>query len=171
MQRAPTDWNDERVATLTRLWDSGYSLGNIGLIMGLTRSTVSGKVDRLNLPKRLVIRHGAPRKRGTRAKPRVVRPPQPPTMTPTALPVEPPPPPDCEPVSFAAIHDGQCKFILGEPTAHAMACGAPTAEGASWCAYHSRIVYQPAEPRRQRVREPIHFGVYRLAPEMMQVEW
>jgi hypothetical protein len=42
----------------------------------------------------------------------------------------------------------QCRYIVSEGFEPAMCCGAPT-DGGSWCAWHRRIVYEPA---RQRVR-------------------
>jgi hypothetical protein len=33
-----------------------------------------------------------------------------------------------------------CKFILGEASAEAICCGAPT-DGRSWCPYHRSIVF------------------------------
>ena len=45
-------WNDEAVATLTRLWSEGMSAEQISQRTGFTRNAVLGKVDRLGLPHR-----------------------------------------------------------------------------------------------------------------------
>jgi hypothetical protein len=42
----------------------------------------------------------------------------------------------------------QCRYIVSDSFEPALCCGAPT-DGGSWCAWHRRIVYEPA---RQRVR-------------------
>ena len=49
---------------------------------------------------------------------------------------------------------GQCRFIVGEPGARVMCCGASTQRGSNWCAWHRGIVYvrqreQPLEVRRR----------------------
>jgi hypothetical protein len=56
-------------------------------------------------------------------------------------------------VALIKVRDGQCRFIVTEPTRRAICCGAPTS-GGSWCAFHRRIVYTspasqaPFVPRR-----------------------
>ena len=36
---------------------------------------------------------------------------------------------------------GQCRFIVSEPEARPICCGAATDQRSSWCAWHRRIVY------------------------------
>ena len=48
-------WTDARVETLTNLWQTGYSGSLIGVKLGLTRSAVIGKVQRLKLPSRTTL--------------------------------------------------------------------------------------------------------------------
>ena len=43
-------------------------------------------------------------------------------------------------VPFLEAGARACKFILGEASADAVCCGAPT-DGRSWCLYHRRIVF------------------------------
>ncbi|GLS46155.1 hypothetical protein [Methylobacterium brachythecii] len=53
-------------------------------------------------------------------------------------------------VPFAQSGAFVCKFIIGEPSDQAVCCGAPVADGKSWCAFHRRIVFEPARPGRIR---------------------
>ena len=48
-------WTDTRVETLTTLWQAGYSGSLIGIELGLTRSAVIGKAQRLRLPGRTTL--------------------------------------------------------------------------------------------------------------------
>jgi hypothetical protein len=43
-------WNDERVATLTRMWAEGHSATRIAAELECTRNSIIGKVTRLKLP-------------------------------------------------------------------------------------------------------------------------
>jgi len=45
-------WTQERVEALRKLWAEGKSGGEIAGVLGITRSTVMGKIHRLKLPKR-----------------------------------------------------------------------------------------------------------------------
>lgn len=49
MRRPENTWTDEKIATLERLIKERKSSGEIGDIMGLSRSTVAGKASRLGL--------------------------------------------------------------------------------------------------------------------------
>ncbi|MFE1600031.1 GcrA family cell cycle regulator [Methylobacterium sp. ID0610] len=53
-------------------------------------------------------------------------------------------------VPFAQSGAFVCKFIIGEPNDRAICCGAPVQDGKSWCAFHRRIVFEPARPGRLR---------------------
>ena len=53
-------------------------------------------------------------------------------------------------VPFAKSGAFVCKYIIGEPDEDAVCCGAPVADGKSWCAYHRRIVFEPSRPGRIR---------------------
>ncbi|EIM31139.1 GcrA cell cycle regulator [Microvirga lotononidis] len=46
------------------------------------------------------------------------------------------------------IRARQCRFIVSEDTRNAVCCGAPTADESSWCDWHRRLVYVPAQPLR-----------------------
>ena len=50
--RAVSVWNEERLEKLTKLWEQGLSITQIGIRLGVTRNAVVGKVHRMGLPKR-----------------------------------------------------------------------------------------------------------------------
>ena len=44
------EWNDERIAALTRLWKEGYSAAQVARELGgVSRSAVIGKIHRLGI--------------------------------------------------------------------------------------------------------------------------
>jgi GcrA cell cycle regulator len=53
-QRGPSahefHWTEERIETLRTMWADGKSQMDIASALGTTRGSVSGKIDRLNLP-------------------------------------------------------------------------------------------------------------------------
>lgn len=44
----------------------------------------------------------------------------------------------------------QCRYIVSDDPRSAVCCGAPTAEGSSWCAWHRQLVYVPAQALKVR---------------------
>ncbi|WP_262030477.1 GcrA family cell cycle regulator [Microvirga sp. Mcv34] len=44
----------------------------------------------------------------------------------------------------------QCRYIVSEDLRSAVWCGGPTPEGSSWCDWHRRLVYVPAQPLKIR---------------------
>ncbi|MEQ8817807.1 MAG: GcrA family cell cycle regulator [Thalassobaculum sp.] len=48
----PSVWTEDRLTDLTRLWGEGLSITQIGLVLGVSRNAVVGKVHRMGLPKR-----------------------------------------------------------------------------------------------------------------------
>lgn len=59
-----SDWTEERVATLTKLWADGESASKIAMKLGgVTRNAVIGKAARLKLPTRLGLQRGRHRSR------------------------------------------------------------------------------------------------------------
>ena len=46
------DWNEKRQIQLTKLWQEGLSITQIGKKMGTSRNAIAGKVHRMGLPKR-----------------------------------------------------------------------------------------------------------------------
>ena len=43
-------WDDERVATLSKMWAEGYSATRIAAALECSRNSIIGKVNRLKLP-------------------------------------------------------------------------------------------------------------------------
>lgn len=140
-------WTDERVAELTRLWESGYSASAIGRLLGVSKNAVVGKAHRLRLQSR-----PSPIRRDQRvpARRRVPMPVKPvPTRTTAAvettpdearkeLPRQPAP-------RFAAPRDGKgpgCLWPLGDPgEADFHFCGRPAVEGKPYCPDHCARAY------------------------------
>lgn len=164
-------WTDERVALLRKLWDEGLSASRIAaeLAGGVTRNAVIGKVHRLGLSGRVKPQASAA---SSRARPKTPagRPqvPQRPMMpmrgnTALALQARPAPMPVpsrggdnvvpmAENVTIMDLRESMCRWPVGDPaSAEFRYCGgkAPIGEG-PYCAYHSRMAYQPMQDRRQR---------------------
>lgn len=62
-------WTPELVQNLSRLWDEGHSIAEIGRRLGISKNAAVGKAHRLNLTPRespltgkRPIRHTSPRK-------------------------------------------------------------------------------------------------------------
>jgi GcrA cell cycle regulator len=166
-------WTDERVELLRKLWLEGLSASQIASALqnGITRNAVIGKVHRLGLSGR--VKASAPSIPRVRTKP--LRPSAPRSSAPmmrgnTALAVkslpaevvEPEPLEDVvipisERVTITELKEAMCRWPLGDPTtAEFRFCGAkkPVDGAGPYCAYHSRIAYQPVqERRRERDRE------------------
>lgn len=53
-------------------------------------------------------------------------------------------------IACADLMAHHCRYIDGEPTDGF--CGAPRWPGRPYCAYHSRIAYQPAHERRRQMK-------------------
>ncbi len=166
-------WTDERVELLRKLWLEGLSASQIASALqnGITRNAVIGKVHRLGLSGRvkasapsvprvrtkplrpMAPRHSAPMVRGNTALavkslPAEVVEPEP--LEDVVIPIS-------ERVTITELKEAMCRWPLGDPTtAEFRFCGAkkPVDGAGPYCAYHSRIAYQPVqERRRERDRE------------------
>lgn len=139
-------WPDELSGRLKQLWADGLSASRIGVIIGKSRNAVIGRARRLELPPR------APRKNPMELAERRKRPsgyqryvakhgPKP-----KVRPMEPIEEPVPLNIPFAEIADhGQCKFLYGDGPF--LACGHPTAESSSYCAYHHRLCWHPRDEK------------------------
>jgi GcrA cell cycle regulator len=168
-------WTDERVELLRKLWLEGLSASQIAneLANGISRNAVIGKVHRLGLAGRAKAPSSAnprvPRMRSTRPQ-GPPRPAAPMTRGNTALALKSQPLAMPEPVPIAEIvipiservtimelREAMCRWPLGDPaTAEFRFCGAkkPITASGPYCAYHSRVAFQPVnERRRERDRE------------------
>jgi hypothetical protein len=61
-------------------------------------------------------------------------------------------PPSDQHTTLLAARARQCRFIVSEDVRDAICCGAPTAEGSSWCNWHREIVYMPRHSEKDRRR-------------------
>ena len=159
-------WTDERVETLKKLWAEGLSASQIAAELGgVTRNAVIGKVHRLGLAGRAKSpTAAAPRPRKPRSvHAHMLRVSRPSVRGNTALAhayeveVEPEPElsdnviPLGQRRSLLQLTEETCRWPIGDP-GHAdfFFCGGRTVTGLPYCAYHSRVAYQPAHVRRDR---------------------
>jgi GcrA cell cycle regulator len=159
-------WNDERVEQLKKLWAEGLSASQIAAELGgITRNAVIGKVHRLGLSGRTKApASNAPRQRKPRAT-HMVRVARPAMRGNTALAqaysydfeVE----ADASPVenvipmgqrrSLLELNEQTCKWPIGDPSSQDFYfCGGHAVGNLPYCAYHSRIAYQPPAARRDK---------------------
>ena len=158
-------WTDERVELLKKLWTEGLSASQIAAELGgITRNAVIGKVHRLGLSGRAKSPSStSPRPRKPRAQGHMMRLTRPSMRGNTALApmyendLEPEPElidniiPLGQRCSLLELSDSKCRWPIGDPgTAEFFFCGGAPAEGLPYCAYHSRVAYQPAAARRDR---------------------
>lgn len=131
-----SDWTQQRVAILVRMWANGATCSQIGEELGISRNAAIGKVHRLHLKPRPtpVKRSDAPKP----ARPRVVR--LKPVLT---TPLTPMP----KPTRKFAIPMGkvsECRWPEGEPKERGFHfCEQPTEPGRPYCAQHCERAYQP----------------------------
>jgi len=158
-------WTDERVETLKKLWAEGHSASQIAAELGgVTRNAVIGKVHRLGLAGRAKSpSSAAPRPRKPRAASHMMRVPRTSMRGNTALAhaydldIEPEPElidnviPLGQRRSLLELTEETCRWPIGDPGApDFFFCGGPAITSLPYCAYHSRVAYQPANLRRDR---------------------
>lgn len=136
-----TPWTAEELDLLRQLWIEGkLSTEQIGARLGRTKSMVTGKVHRLNLPSR-----PSPIKRGVLPK----RPPSPRRTGKWSMAtagVAPNQPPVVAPAPLAAPKT--CAWPIGEPgTKSFRFCNALARTGCPYCQEHAAVAYI-------RVRDP-----------------
>lgn len=165
------NWTDERVETLKKLWADGLSASQIAAQLGgVSRNAVIGKVHRLKLSSRGRATSAASRPKkaaSSGAGVRRTRSTRPVTATvgATALKVQ----YDAEPVArqdlrpienvvvpisrnlkLVELSEHTCKWPNGDPLSEDFSfCGNEAGESGPYCAYHSRLAYQPAAERRR----------------------
>jgi len=159
-------WTDERVEQLKKLWSDGLSASQIAAELGgITRNAVIGKVHRLGLSGRTKAPSAAaPRQRKPRAN-HMLRVQRPVVRGNTALaqsfaydyepeaeeaPVE-----NVIPMgqrrTLLELNEQTCRWPIGDPaTQDFYFCGGHAMTGMPYCAYHSRIAYQPPAARRDK---------------------
>ncbi|MEA2939600.1 MAG: GcrA cell cycle regulator [Bradyrhizobium sp.] len=159
-------WTDERVELLKKLWADGLSASQIAAELGgVTRNAVIGKVHRLGLSGRAKSSSsGTARPRKARAPGHMLRVSRPSMRGNTALAhayehdLEPEPEyieniiPMGQRRTILELTEDTCRWPIGDPgSADFFFCGGNTLNTLPYCAYHSRVAYQPANDRR-RVR-------------------
>jgi GcrA cell cycle regulator len=159
-------WTDERVELLKKLWAEGLSASHIAAELGgITRNAVIGKVHRLGLSGRAKSPStAASRPRKARASGQLLRVARPAMRGNTALARLQAYDLDFEPeqqqienivpmgqrCTLLELSEQRCKWPIGDPGASDFFfCGGKPAENVPYCAYHSRIAYQPAGDRRR----------------------
>lgn len=142
-------WNDERIATLKKLWAAGWSEQRVADHLGTTRGAVAGKLHRLDTaPRSNQQKRRGPAKgafgfktsQNDIARDAEVKKPK--------LKTEPFPeyrPEDVATKTFDEITDDCCKFRIdkpfkGEPYGF---CGKDSLPGLRWCEQHLKRVAHP----------------------------
>ena len=161
------NWTDERVELLKKLWSDGLSASQIAAELGgVTRNAVIGKVHRLGLSGRAkAVASAAPRARKPRPAPAASMRPVVhgnTALAPVIRPVIEPEPeelpdpianviPMAERCTILDLTEFTCRWPVGEPgKADFFYCGSRTKTGLPYCAYQSRIAYQPVQDRNRR---------------------
>jgi len=158
-------WTDERVEMLKKLWADGLSASQIAAELGgITRNAVIGKVHRLGLSGRAKAPSSAvARPRKARAHSHMLRVARTSIRGNTALAhayeldLEPEPQlldniiPLGQRRTLLELTEETCRWPIGDPgQADFFFCGGQTITGLPYCAYHSRVAYQPPNMRRER---------------------
>jgi len=161
------NWTDERVEMLKKLWADGLSASQIaGELGGVTRNAVIGKVHRLGLSGRAKSSSSvASRPRKARASGHMLRVSRSSMRGNTALAhayehdfeSEPELIENIIPLgqrrTILELTEETCRWPIGDPGgADFFFCGGNTIAGLPYCAYHSRVAYQPAGERRRNAR-------------------
>ena len=161
-------WTDERVELLKKLWADGLSASQIAAELGsVTRNAVIGKVHRLGLSGRAKsASSAAPRQRKARSSTHRLRIGRGAIRGNTALAhayeleVEATPElieniiPIGQRRTILELNEQTCRWPIGDPgSSDFFFCGGNTIANLPYCAYHSRVAYQPASDRR-RDRRP-----------------
>ena len=162
-------WTDDRVEALKRLWGEGLSASQIaGELGGITRNAVIGKVHRLGLSGRAKSpSSAAPRQRKARPAQHMMRVPRPVSRGNTALAqafeveLEADPiaydnvVPISQRLSLLELNEATCHWPIGDPaSSEFFFCGGKALTSLPYCAYHSRVAYQPASDRRRQPPKP-----------------
>ena len=160
-------WTDERVELLKKLWSDGLSASQIAAELGgITRNAVIGKVHRLGLSGRAKSNSSAsPRPRKPRSPSHMLRIGRASIRGNTALAhaydyeleAEPELIENIIPIgqrrTILELNEQTCRWPVGDPgSSDFFFCGGNTVAGLPYCAYHSRVAYQPPGDRRRDKR-------------------
>jgi GcrA cell cycle regulator len=151
------DWNDERIATLTKLWREGHSASQVARQLGgVSRSAVIGKVHRLGLagrdaPSRPRLPGGRPAARvrasaGGVRRANVARGPRPDTANAPRVPFEVAPT-----ASLIALTEHGCRWPIGNPDEPGFGfCGRLKTGAGVYCAGHAPLATRRREAPLKR---------------------
>ena len=162
-------WTDERVEMLKKLWAEGLSASQVAKQLGgVTRNAVIGKVHRLGLSGRATpSRPARPRAPTVRTLTHVRGRPDPLVTTSADKAEEAEIAPKRAEISRAEIDnygsrelttvltltEHNCKWPIGDPgRPNFHFCGRGADHNSPYCAEHSKLAYQPMQPRRNRER-------------------
>lgn len=158
------NWTDERVATLSKLWEQGLSASQIATeIGGVSRNAVIGKVHRLGLSGRVKIQ-GSPQSK-TGRPPKITKPLQGFNGN-AAVKLDVEEAPALQPQIFAdnvipigqrcdimGLKESVCRFPVGDPGKKDFYyCGGRADTGVPYCAFHSKIAYQQVSERKRELK-------------------
>jgi GcrA cell cycle regulator len=160
-------WTDERVESLKKLWSDGLSASQIAAELGgITRNAVIGKVHRLGLSGRAKSASAAvARPRKARSSSHMLRMARPAIRGNTALAhayeieeeVVPELIENVIPIgqrrTILELTEQTCRWPIGDPgSPDFFFCGGNPVGGLPYCAFHSRMAYQPVGDRRRERR-------------------
>src|SRR5262249_29325113 len=160
-------WTDERVELLKKLWSDGLSASQIAAELGgITRNAVIGKGHRLGLSGRAKSSSsGAPPPRKPRSPSPMLRIGPASNRGNTALAhayhyqleAQPELIDNVIPIgqrrTILEWNEQTCRWPVGDPgSSDFFFCGGNTVAGLPYCAYHSRVAYQPPSERRRDKR-------------------
>lgn len=149
----PFSWTAEATESLAQLWESSLSASEIGIILGVSKNAVIGKVRRLGLVPRPIARAKAgesfaqiARDLGRHAS----------AISKAAQAPEPVLPHDLPGKSLIALGSKECRYIVvGDSSLTYRFCGTPVLAHSSYCEQHHKACWNPA-PKRKRT-EPVNF--------------
>jgi GcrA cell cycle regulator len=136
-------WTDERVEQLKKLWSDGLSASQIAAELGgITRNAVIGKVHRLGLSGRAKSTSSTALAQAYEIEADIE-----PELIDNVIPIG-------QRRTILELNEQTCRWPVGDPgSGDFFFCGGNALASLPYCAYHSRIAYQPAADRR-RDRRP-----------------
>ena len=143
-------WPEQDVETLVKLWPT-HSAKEIGALMGRTRNSVIGKVNRMALPMKREKLEAVRKRTPTVPKAPRVRKPLPPRQRVEPMVIAAP-----EPVNgglhILELEHNHCKEVIGYGTPDLLAryCGHDRKDGSSFCQFHHAKNYNPTPYTNQR---------------------
>ncbi len=138
------EWNPEQVSELTRLWGEQLTTAEIGKRLGVSKSTITGKVHRLKLPPRpspikvmdpiAAVRRRKERDAAYRRRVTIQKAALPKAATPSYK-------PDPALITDTSTRRSHCAFPLwahGERSNHQY-CGHPVQPNSPYCPHHHQL--------------------------------